>query len=85
MSTESLDLQRAVLVPRDIIPISGDATFSPPLRGIRADGAGVLKVKTLGGGDTVRSLNVAAGEIRYGQFTAFVAAGTTATSLEGLV
>lgn len=54
---------------------SDTTTYSPPLRALRANTSGVIKVDTLT--KTGVLMNFAAGETRYGKFVKVYATGTT--------
>jgi hypothetical protein len=77
----------SLFVSPDSFPIApaDDVTDLPtPIRALRANGAGVVKAHTPGGGNTVRTLNFAAGETRHVAITRVLNTGTTATGLEGM-
>lgn len=70
----------------DIVTItpSDVADLAVPVRALRANAAGTIKVSMPGNGVRVdRTLNFLAGETRVGVFLKVFATGTSATGIEG--
>lgn len=62
-----------------VLTISDTTLYGPPLRALRANTAGVIKVDTMN--NTGVLMNFAAGETRYGKFKKVYNTGTTVSGV----
>lgn len=62
-----------------VVTKSDTTVYSPPLRALRANSAGVIKVDTVNNAGVL--MNFLAGETRYGKFVRVYSTGTTVSDV----